>query len=473
MAAYVVLLAIVAHRLLRLDLSQEWVAALRPQFVLTVLVVVATAAGVLLRSVRLRLSSLLGLQWGLWTWTLISKVVVDGLDTLPGFVRGDYTKDLIFASLIGITVVTVPRLRALMWVVVLCLAVCSVVALPQQGGNRECHYFKNAWTMNYEQTSDHRPCVGAADCYTVPKSEAHLRDMGWACEKTGVWGLATVTDRIHYFGSLMDPNGLALALCMAVAFALGLLTWPGGAALRTLLPRVFLVGAVVLFGVSLIFAASRAAQFAMGLVLVIFFYARIGWAGVVLAGLCAAPVVLVSTRNAAEAAYSTLTRIWTYINGYHAIWENPIFGVGFENYGRISFINAHNSFLLALTETGLFGGALFTLGVYMAFKLVLAVQFWPGSASDLTDAEELEELRHLAHTLLSMLVGVVACVFFLSLAFDVLWLFPLSIVAAFHRVVKEKLPDLQLRLRFVELLVVGVLGALLPAGLIAVATRGW
>src|SRR5262249_34379703 len=151
-----------------------------------------------------------------------------------------------------------------------------------QGGNRECHYFKNAWTMNYEQTSDHRPCVGAADCYTVPKSEAHLRDMGWACEKTGVWGLATVTDRIHYFGSLMDPNGLALALIMAVAFSLGLLTWPGGAALRTLLPRVFLVGAVVLFGVALIFAASRAAQFAMGLVLVIFFYTRIGWPGVVL-----------------------------------------------------------------------------------------------------------------------------------------------------------------------------------------------
>lgn len=199
----------------------------------------------------------------------------------------------------------------------------------------------------------------------------------------------------------------------------------------------------------------------------------IGWAGVVLAGLCAAPVVLVSTRNAAEAAYSTLTRIWTYINGYHAIWENPLFGVGFENYGRISFINAHNSFLLALTETGLLGGALFTLGVYLAFKLVLAVQFWPGSPSDLADAEELTELRHLAHTLLSMLVGVVACVFFLSLAFDVLWLFPLSIVAAFHRVVMEKLPDLQLRLRVVEILVVGVLGALLPAGLIAVATRGW
>lgn len=472
MAAYVVLLAIVIHRLLRLDLSQEWAAALRPQLVLTALLAAAIAGGVLVRSVRLRLSSLLGLQWTLWAWALVSKLVVDGTGAVPDFVRGDYTKDLIFASLVGITVVTVPRLRALMWVVVLCMTLVASVALPQHSGNRECHYFKNAWTLNYEQTSDRRPCVAAADCYTVPKSEAHLRDYGWACERTGPWGLATVTDRIHYFGSLMDPNGLALALVMAAALALGLLTWPGGGAL-TVLPRLFLGGAVVLFAAALIFAASRAAQFALALVLLIFFYARIGWGGVVLAALCSAPVVMVSTRNAAEAAYSTLTRIWTYINGYHAVWENPVFGVGFENYGRISFLNAHNSFLLALTETGLLGGALFTLGVYLPLKLVLAVLFWPGAESDLTDADELEELRHLARTLLAMLVGVAACIFFLSLAFDVLWLFPLAIVAGFHRVVHDQLPDLKLRLRLVEVLIVGVLGALLPAALIAVATRGW
>jgi hypothetical protein len=475
MAAFVVVLAIVAHRLLRLDLSQEWMAALRPQLVLTALLVAATAGGVMLRSVRLSLSSLLGLQWALWAWALVSKVVADGTETAVPFLRGDYTKDLIFASLVGVTVVTARRLRALMWVVVLCLTVVAAVALPQRSGARECHYFKNAWTLNYEQTSDRRPCVAASDCYTVPKSESHLRDYGWACERTGPWGLATVTDRIHYFGSLMDPNGLALALVMAAALALGLLTWPANAATAPppLLARVLLGGAVALFGMALIFAASRAAQFALALVMLIFFYARVGWPGVVLAGLCAAPVVMVSTRNAAEAAYSTLTRIWTYINGYHALWENPLFGVGFENYGRISFINAHNSFLLALTETGLLGGALFTLGAYLPLKLALSVLLWPGAPSDRADAEELAELRHLARTLLAMLVGVTACVFFLSLAFDVLWLFPVAITAGFHRTVRERLPDLTLRLRAFEIVLVGILGALLPAGLIAVATRGW
>ena len=60
----------------------------------------------MLRSVRLRLSSLLGLQWALWAWALISKLVVDGTDAVSPYLRGDYTKDLIFASLVSVTVTT-------------------------------------------------------------------------------------------------------------------------------------------------------------------------------------------------------------------------------------------------------------------------------------------------------------------------------------------------------------------------------
>jgi O-antigen ligase len=226
---------------------------------------------------------------------------------------------------------------------------------------------------------------------------------------------------------------------------------------------------VVLLSIAVVLAASRAAQLALALVFLCFCYMRFGLIGIVLAGLGGAPVVLISTRNAAEAAYSTLTRIFTYMNGYDALWQHPLFGVGFANYEKISFINAHNSFFQAVTETGLIGGALYLLGIYLAFKLVIGVVLWPSRQDDL----EMQELRHLARTLLAMLVGVVTCVLFLSLAFDVMWLFPVGIIAAFHRAARERLPEYQLRVHGAELLAVLVCGALLPAAFLFFLTRNY
>jgi hypothetical protein len=71
-----------------------------------------------------------------------------------------------------------------------------------------------------------------------------------------------------------------------------------------------------------------------------------------------------------------------------------------------------------------------------------------------------------------MLVGVMACVFFLSLAFDVMWLFPVGIIAAFHRLVHDRLPDYELRLRGIELLAVLLCGALLPAAFLLFLSQG-
>src|SRR5262249_20668411 len=146
-----------------------------------------------------------------------------------------------------------------------------------------------------------------------------------------------------------------------------------------------------------------------------FFYVRFGLVGIVLAVLGSAPVLLISNRNEAEAAYSTLTRIMTYMNGYDALWQHPLFGVGFANYEKISFINAHNSFFQAITETGLVGGALYLLGIYLAVKLVVGVALWRSAAAPAADSDDFEEqeLRHMARTLLAMLVGVIGCVFFL------------------------------------------------------------
>lgn len=463
-----VILAIVAHRFLRLDLTNDLVASLHPQALLTGLLAVTLGAGVLTRSVSLRPSGVLLVQWGLWGWALLSKVVADGPSWVGEFVKGDYAKDMLFATLVSVTATTLTRLRMLSWVVVSTLTVISLVTIPQHSGPKQCYHYKLNGELNYNEQTDGRQCVGAADCFDVPKGEEHLREEGWACERTGSWGLATVLERIHYVGNLVDPNALAQALVMAAALGLGLLTWPRSQR-SSALQRLFLLAAVVLMSVAVVYAASRAAQLALALVFLCFFYVRFGLLGIVLAALGGAPVVLISNRNAAEAAYSTLTRIMTYMNGYDALWQNPVFGVGFANYEKISFINAHNSFFQAITETGLIGGSLYLLGIYLSFKLVVGVALWPLHETDLARLE----LRHLARTLLAMLVGVVSCVFFLSLAFDVMWLFPVGIIGAFHGAVREQLPDYELRVRGWELLLVLASGALLPAAFLFFATRNY
>jgi hypothetical protein len=463
-AAFAIIALIVAHRLLRFDLLSDDVLALRPQGVLLTVLAVAVPLAMFRRQVSLRWSSVLAFQWLLFFWAMLSRVVSDGTDELWNFLTGDYAKDLAFASVLGFLSTNTQRLRALLVTIVVAMLFIAAVSIPQRFGPKQCHYFRFAWQLNYEQTSDKRPCQSTAECYTVPNHEQHLRDYGWACERTGPLGLATVVDRIHYTGNLIDPNSLALALVMAAALLLGLATWPQ----RPIRKWLWLLG-LPLFAFAVVLAASRAAQVAMGAVLLCFFYFRVGILGAGLAGVLASPVMLISTRNDAEAAYSTVTRIMTYLNGFRAFLDYPFFGVGYANYERISFLNAHNSFLQALVETGVLGGTLYLTGIYVSVKLLFQVIRWPQSGLDDDAQLQLAELQHLAKTLLAMLLGVLLCVLFLSLAFDFSWLLPLGLIAAFEMHLREKLPGFRLSVGFIELAIL-MTSTLLLLGLFILAS---
>lgn len=482
MTAFFVILLIVAHRFLRFDLVNDTVAGLHLRGILMGALVLAVAHGMLMRTVRLRATVHLIIQYLLWLWAGISRLVADGTGQVVGFLKDDYTKDVVFATLVSTLCDSLRKLRALSWVLVAVMTLICLVAIPQHGGVRKCyHYSPTSNVLNYEQTPDGRQCLAAADCFDVPRGEEHLRGENWACEHEGVWGLATVVDRVHYVGNLMDPNGLALALVMAAALALGLLTWPAeGTAPLPRIPRLLLLIALGIMGVTLYYAASRAGQVAMGLVVLSFLYTRIGLVGVALAGIGVAPLLLLSNRNAQEAAYSTLTRIQTQLNGYQAFLDRPVFGVGYGNYGQISFITAHNSMMLTAVETGVLGGGLFLLGGYTALKFLWQVSRVdpddfevddPTVRREPLDMRVITDLRHFARTLLVMLLGVAFCVAFLSMAFDVMWLFPLGIVSAFYGVVRDELPEYELHLSLVEVLGAIILGGALPAVTAALLSR--
>ena len=447
LAAFAIIALVVAHRLLRFDLLSSDLVALRPQAILLTLLALSVPLALWRRQLHLRFSTVLAVQWSLFGWAMLSRVVSDGVDEVLPFLLGDYAKDLAFATVLGVLTTNPRRLRVMFATMVLAILFAAAIAIPQRFGPKQCHYFRFASLLNYEQTSDGRPCQSTAECYTVPRHEQHLRDYGWACERTGPLGLATVIDRIHYTGSMLDPNALALTLVMAAALLLGLAAWPSASPMRWL----WLLGLPVL-GLAVILAASRAAQVAMGAVFLIFFYFRVGIGGAVLAAVMASPVLLISTRNEAVAAYSKVTRIMTYLNGFRAFLDHPLFGVGFANYERISFLNAHNSFLQALVESGAIGGTLYLSGVYVAAKLLILVLRFPSSELTAIGPARLEEIQHIAKTLLAMLVGVFLCVLFLSLAFDFSWLLPLGLVAGFELSLRDEFPTHRLRLGWLEIL---------------------
>jgi len=93
-AAFAIIVLIVAHRLLRFDLLSDTVLALRPQGILLTLLALAVPLAMFRKQLSIRFSTVLAVQWLLFVWALITRIVSDGPDELIPFLTGDYAKDL-------------------------------------------------------------------------------------------------------------------------------------------------------------------------------------------------------------------------------------------------------------------------------------------------------------------------------------------------------------------------------------------
>jgi hypothetical protein len=76
----------------------------------------------------------LAVQWLLFVWALITRIVSDGPDELIPFLTGDYAKDLTFASLIGVLATNTQRLRTLTVTIVAALLFVAAVSSQQRLG---------------------------------------------------------------------------------------------------------------------------------------------------------------------------------------------------------------------------------------------------------------------------------------------------------------------------------------------------
>jgi O-antigen ligase len=190
-----------------------------------------------------------------------------------------------------------------------------------------------------------------------------------------------------------------------------------------------------------------------------YFVKRVGWKGIVFAGMLALPVLLLGGRGGAEADESAQLRFEAWKAGFDMLLANPVVGVGARMFGEHHEITAHNSYVLSAAETGLPGFVLWSIVVYLSVKIPFTglrrFSKMPGA----------EVARDWAMALLAAIGGMLIGIFFLSMTYHyVLWIY-MGLCGAYYSAAKTHDPDFKVKFGFVDLMIVIAADLLLLAGL--------
>lgn len=188
----------------------------------------------------------------------------------------------------------------------------------------------------------------------------------------------------------------------------------GAAAVLRAIPVAAVIGAI---GVMVVLARSRSGLLVYLAVLGLGFIRRSGVFGVVAACFVGPPMLLLGGRSGEEANESAEERVELLREAFEMIRRTKGIGVGAGQFGDESSIGrtAHNSYLLAASETGVVGMCLFALLLYASLKVPLAV--WFG------DVRVRPAVARFAPAIFISLCGALIGIFFLSWAYkDVLYM---------------------------------------------------
>ncbi|KYF95014.1 hypothetical protein BE20_46990 [Sorangium cellulosum] len=344
-----------------------------------------------------------------------------------------------------------PRgVRALAITLVGCAVVTTAVAIVQAFQPYGCMLAApDDWEGKGELEPDGRPCETNLDCRKDPP----VPDGNYRCERPGPLGTSTIDGRVRYRGSLADPNELSLMAGMSIPLAIALAerrgrrrapaapggavprapAAPGGARLRPALPHLLtdrllsraaaalralpVVAVIAAIGAMVVLSRSRSGVIVYLAVLGLTFIRWSGTLGAVAACFIGPPMLLLGGRSGDEASESSEERVELLREAFEMIRRTRGIGVGAGQFGDESSLGltAHNSYLLAASETGLLGMCLFALVLYASIKVPLSI--WLG------DAEVGPAARRFAPAIFVSLCGALLGIFFLSWAYkDVLYM---------------------------------------------------
>ena len=187
-------------------------------------------------------------------------------------------------------------------------------------------------------------------------------------------GLAgqTVGDegRIQSLGGFANPNALAMALLVGLAFC-----YYDIVATRNKLGRFYCLAAAVTIFVAIYLTNSRGTMLALGALATILLVRRAGWKN----GLAASAVVFVLILVFGPSRMSTISptepsaygRIVAWNTGLEFLKSRPFFGIGAEAWGsEYAAMVAHNSLVHCAAELGMFGLLPWVMLIFISMKNV-------------------------------------------------------------------------------------------------------
>jgi hypothetical protein len=276
---------------------------------------------------------------------------------------------------------------------------------------------------------DGRPCEHRADC-----EQGGQPGKEYICERPGLLGTRSYGGRVRFRGLIEDPNELAWVIAMGTPLAFALYER------RRSLSRLVVLGATLVLGfICVIMTQSRSGQISMVAMLGVYFVRRFGKWGLISGMVVALPLLFLGGRSGEEAESSSESRLECWSEAIQMWRENPLMGVGGGQFLEHHVQTAHSSFLLTLAELGPLGLILWSIVVYLAFKIPIRVQL------ELRDNPDAAGARSWATAILGMLMALVVSVFFLTLAYSaILWIF-MGLTAALYGAVREHAPNFHVR----------------------------
>jgi hypothetical protein len=398
-----------------------------------------------LRLVRAEACPQLRLALPLWLWTLLS-VALTGAQ-----IGRQAVLTMIYMLLFILIAQGVQSFRALRAVALTILATSlflGVVAAIQANTPFECQSLVASVTGDAAGRPDGRSCQSPAEC-----REGTEDAEDYICERPGPFDTHSVAHgRVRYRGILEDPNELALALVIALPFAM--MTF----ARRSLISILLSGASFAIVLPAVVWTASRTGQLAFIAVVAVYWVQRVGWKGLLAAAVLAAPALLLGGRSGSEADESAMERLEAWSAGMTMFKSSPIWGVGKSQFLEHHVLTAHNTVMLEAAELGLVGMLLWVGILYTGFKITLVALRRYGSRPDGTLASDW------ARALLASLCGIAVGTSFLSLGYHPLvWAF-LALPGAYYLTVRRRDPEFHVVFGVRDLLAVGALGILYLVG---------
>jgi putative inorganic carbon (hco3(-)) transporter len=248
--------------------------------------------------------------------------------------------------------------------------------------------------------------------------------------------------RIQYVGIFNDPNDLGLLFVAAVPFAFYL---SGRSRGMMGLGRLFWIAmaGLLLYGTYL--TNSRGAMLAIAAAFGFWLWRRRGLLVAALvggAGLVGMMTLSARLQELDASEESAAGRIDAWYSGIQMFMHQPIFGVGAGQFTEHNSLTAHNSFVLALAETGYVGFTIWFGIVTYCFRMMWAIESHTPELREESDAAAWSEERKLGMTLLLSLCSLFTAAFFLSRTYIIVVYMIAALVVAQYAGASTRFPEL-------------------------------